>query len=180
MDFIRVIQAWNGYNDESGGIMICEDFNNDKVMIASLSILCKSYSTGDFIDLFPLLAEDVELNSMWVLTPLKGKEKIIEYYLGKGEAVKKAGTFPECFIVQLIGNMNPIKPDKLFVNDEHKMGSVGLWYQDGKYCMLMSQKLSDGKAEGIIDIKLDDENKIKEISICMPELFRFRLTDLYK
>ena len=149
-------------------------------LITALRVLCKCYSTGDFEPLFPLLSENIELNSMWVLEPLKGKEKVVEYYLGKGETVRNAGVFAECYIVQLLGNMNSVRADRLYVNGEQKTGSVGLWYQDGKYCMLMTQKLKDGNAQGIIDIKLDDDNKIKEISICMPELFKYKYTNLYQ
>ena len=53
-------------------------------------------------------------------------------------------------------------------------GRVGIRYRSGKYCLLMLQEIN-GQTNGIlIDIKLDEEGRVRQISLCEPRMFRYR------
>ena len=126
---------------------------NQEIMYRNLKILAKSYSTADFEPLFPVLSEDVSLTSMWVLETLHGIEKVKDYYIGKGKTVRKSGTFPECKIVRSIVHF------------------------PGKLLIYMSQKLDTHTVDGIIDVKLNEDGKIREINLCDKVLFPFENVD---
>ena len=138
-----------------------------------LKALCKCYSTGDFEPLFCLLSDDIVFESQWVMQPNVGRKAVEEYFTGKGKTLKNNNCCPDCRIVRLVGDINPVE-GKVSVNgDEPEHAKVGLLYPDGKLCMYMSQTLN-GETNGVIvDIKTDEHNLISRIDLCMPELFRF-------
>ena len=144
------------------------------VLLEHFKILCVSYSTGRFESLFPLLSEECVFESQWRLTPYKGKADIIEYLTDKGKSMRKRDSCPECTVVKLIGNFNKIENANIHLNGgEAQRASFGLYYEDGKLAMLMSQRL-DGKVNSVIvDMQLDENDLISRIDLCMPELFKF-------
>lgn len=140
-----------------------------------LSALAKGYSTGDFDDLFPFLARDCVMESQWVLIPNTGYDEIVYYYTGKGETFKKTKSFSQCRIVELIGDSNPVRCEKVHLNDgPAKPASVCLIYPPGKLCLLAEQELDGQTNCMIIDVKLNDVGLVKRIDLCMPEFFRYR------
>ena len=144
------------------------------VLLEHFKVLCISYSTGRFEPLFPLLSEECVFESQWVLTPHKGKEDIIEYLTGKGKTMRKSACCPECTVVKLIGNINKIENADIHLNGgEAQRASFGLYYEDGKLAMLMSQRLNGEVNSVIVDMQLDENDMISRIDLCMPELFRF-------
>ena len=140
-----------------------------------LCALRKGYRTGDFGELFPLLAQDCVMESQWVLAPNTGYDAVVSYLTGKGETLAKKDCFPDCSIVELIGNCNPVENAAVIVNgEEARRSSVGLMYTPGKLCMLMEQTIN-GETNGVIvDVRLNEAGKVKRIDLCMPELFRYR------
>ncbi len=86
---------------------------------------------------------------MWVFETLSGIDKVKAYYNGKGKSVKDSGAFPFCRVVQSTG------------------------YPEGKPLLYLCQYLPNDIAEGIIDIKLDEDNKIYQINICDRRLYQF-------
>lgn len=143
-----------------------------------LEILCKCYSIGKFDALFPFLSEDCVFESQWVLTPNIGKTTIVDYFKGKESTLRKNNSCPICTIVELIGNLNPIKNAEVHLNGrEEQRASVGLLYPDGKLAMLMCQTLNNQTNSVIVDLQLDEDDYISRIDLCMPELFDFKLFD---
>ena len=154
------------------------DSSKNDILKRYLSVLCDSYSTGVFEKLFPLLSDEVVYESQWVMTALEGKAAVEEYFLGKGATLRENNCCPECEIVALVGNYHPVKnADIQLAGGGRTTGSVGLLYPDGKLCMYMSQTLQDKTNGVIVDLTLDDSDKIARIDLCMPELFSFERYD---
>ena len=146
----------------------------DAIMYTYLESFEHGYCSGDFSNVFPCLAEDCIMESQWVLTPHKGYRDVVDYLTEKGEALKRSGAFPSCAIVELVGDMNPIKDADFHVNGEKTHGSFGLLYNSGELCLLMEQAIDD-KIEGVmLRIKLTDDHKIARVDLCDPELFQYR------
>lgn len=146
----------------------------DAIMYTYLEAFEKGYSSGDFSEVFPHLSEDCVMESQWVLTPNEGYRAVADYLTGKGETLKRSGSFPSCSIVELIGGMNLIEDADFHVNGEKAHGSFGLFYNSGELSLLMEQ-IIDGETNGVIlRVKLNNDYKIARIDLCDPELFQYR------
>jgi len=139
-----------------------------------LTILGEAYKTGDYEELFPLLANDCVWESQWRLTPESGKEAVEAYFRKKGSILKETGSFPKYIIVEFIDNINPIKNAGGMLNGQEFSGNIGLLYESGKLAIFAAQQLDDVENGMIIDLSLNEENKISRIDLCMPELFKFK------
>ena len=139
-----------------------------------LDLIDDGYRKGEFEPLFPYLADDCVLESQWVMTPNVGYDAVVSYLTGKGETLKRTGSYPSCSIQELVGNLNTIKDVDINVGGEKKHGSVGLYYPSGELCLLMEQTIDDKTNGVILRIKLNEDEKISRIDLCMPELFQYR------
>lgn len=139
-----------------------------------LELVAVGYETGNFESLFPYLAEDCVMESQWVLTPNVGYDTIVSYLTGKGKTLKRTGSNPSCSIQELVVNINLIKNVSFDDGKEMKHGSVGMQYPSGELCLLMEQTIDDKTNGVILRIKLNEEEKISRIDLCMPELFQYR------
>ncbi len=146
---------------------------NNELLYKYLKILGTGYETGDFIELFPYLADDCVWESQWRLDPEKGKEKVINYYNKKGDILRETEAFPKWTIVEFVDDLNLIKGSTKEKEGKTVPVRFGLMYEAGKPALLMSQKLDDVTNATIVDIKIDDQNLIRRIDMCMPELFKF-------
>ena len=146
----------------------------DAIMYTYLEAFEKGYCSGDFSSVFPYLAEDCVMESQWVLTPNEGYQAVVDYLTGKGETLKRTGSFPSCSIVELVGGMNLIKDADFHVNGEKTHGSFGLLYNSGELCLLMEQTIDDKTNGVMLGIKLTEDNKIARVDLCAPELFQYR------
>ncbi|MGI6029156.1 MAG: hypothetical protein ACOX81_07080 [Candidatus Heteroscillospira sp.] len=140
-------------------------------LVEVLSDLRDAYRTGDFSQFVRLLSEDCVYESMWVLEPLCGKETVSNHLLRKGDAIKGSNAFPRCWIVELVGSMNPLPKSDIIVNGEKKRASIASAYESGKYCLMMEQRLDDETNGVLIDLKLDDVGRVCRMDLCIPSLF---------
>ena len=136
-----------------------------------LCVLEGAYEEGDFSEFVQLLTEDCVYESMWVLEPLCGREAVTNHLMGKGNSIRRSGAFPKAWIVELVGNINPIHEADININGEKKYGSVALAYEAGKYCLMLEQELQGKTNKMLIDLKLNEDGKISRLDLCMPELF---------
>lgn len=144
-----------------------------------LQIMGTAYENGDFSEFVELLTEDCAYTSMWVLETIQGRKAVSRRLLGKGRAIQKSGCFPECWVVELVGNMNPLPEADVIVNGNKTRASVGLAYEAGKPCLMMRQELGDKDNEVLVDLQLTEEGKVSGIDVCMPELFRTNVASEY-
>lgn len=136
-----------------------------------LRILETAYEDGDFTEFVDLLTEDCVYESMWVLEPLCGREAVSRYLLGKGKSIKESENFPSCWIVELVGNINPLPESDIIVNGKKKLATLALAYEAGKFCLMMEQELDGKTNEVLVDLKLTEDGKVSRMDLCMPELF---------
>lgn len=136
-----------------------------------LRVLETAYEKGDFTEFVDLLTEDCVYESMWVLEPLCGREAVSRHLLGKGKSIRESETFPSCWVVELVGNMNPLPESDIIVNGENKRATIALAYEIGKFCLMMSQELNGETNEVLVDLKLTEDGKVSRMDLCMPELF---------
>ena len=139
-----------------------------------LRVFETAYEKGDFTEFVDLLTEDCVYESMWVLEPLCGREAVSRHLLGKGKSIRESESFPGCWIVELVGSMNPLPESDSIVNGEKKRATLALAYEAGKFCLMMEQEL-DGKTNAaLVDLKLTEDGMVSRIDICIPELFNTR------
>lgn len=140
--------------------------------------LSDGYETGNFDDFFPYLAEDCVMESHWVLSPNIGAEAVRKYLMGKGETLKKTGSFPEGSICEFVGGMTTI-PDAVVTSDGKtgERASVSLAQTPGKFCLLLVQDTENEKVSVLVDITLNGAGLVRRIDLCNPEMFTFRSVD---
>lgn len=107
----------------------------------------EGYWTGSFSDLFPRLADDCILESMWVLTPLIGKDAVTSYFERKGDTLRNSNSSLRIYKAELT--------------------------DDGEFCLIINQKLDDTTNSILIRAELDDSGMVKRITLNMPELFKY-------
>lgn len=155
-------------------IMTCKMEENSRLYNV-LSALEYGYSIGEFEGVFPYLDRDCVMESQWVMTPNTGYDAVTDYFIGKGNALTKSGNFPECSIVELLGNCNPIRNASVNLNGQKSdIASVGLMYTPGKLCLEMRQTINEEEHIVIMDVSLNELGMVKRIDLCMPELFKYR------
>lgn len=142
-----------------------------------LQLIATGYSTGYFELLFEHLSDDCVWESQWRIDPESGKEAVESYFRNKGRLLMESKSYPECQIIQLVGNFKTVSDAKLHVNETPVQGSFGLWYEDGKYCLLMTQNLEGKISQAIVDLTLDENDLISRIDLCIPDLFKFEKID---
>lgn len=136
-----------------------------------LRVLETAYEKGDFTEFVSLLTEDCVYESMWVMEPMCGCEAVANHLMRKGKSIQESETFPSCWIVELVGNMNPLPESDIIVNGEKKRATLALAYEAGKFCLMMEQELEGKTNEVLVDIKLTEDGKVSRMDLCMPELF---------
>lgn len=125
--------------------------------ITDLSLIrrfARCMNTFDVEVLEPVLAEDVVFESQMVLTPLVGKDAVLEHLKAKFETITR-NNFPTFAEIGYCGKQN---------------GRVMLWSAwEGTPCCLIAQ---GGKDELVALVLFEtDEGKIKRIDLCcvLPE-----------
>ena len=141
----------------------------NEVLYPCLLALGKGYETGCFDDFYPYLADECEKTSQWTYETVYGKENVIEYFREKVELSRKSGGRAQTRVVELVNHMNPVP-----MGDDHPGASLALFYSEGKLCLYLTQFIHDEIVRVIVDVDMDEDNKVQAICLCMPELFRFR------
>lgn len=72
------------------------------------------YENGDFEKLFPHMTQSYEHMSFWVLEVLRGKEKAVNYYTGKGDAIRKAGAPSKGTLVRILKAPDKVRPNGMY------------------------------------------------------------------
>ena len=80
----------------------------------------RAYEKGDFTEFVALLDEDCVYESMWVIERLHGREAVANHLLGKGNSISKSGSYPDCWIEEMVGNINPLPDTDIQENIKEK------------------------------------------------------------
>ena len=115
-----------------------------------LEALCRlrnGYKSGDFEHFADYLTDESVFESQWVLTPLIGKESIMDYLRGKGTTLKAHNAFPETTFVEISGK------------------DIGLLLQQA------------GNIGVLVVSELDDNGMVKRIDLCHEAFYQYRKID---
>lgn len=143
-----------------------------KMKIANM--IADAYTTGNFEPLFPLMTDDYEHHSFWVRDPMVGKETVIPYYRGKGNALKKSTGKVQTKLVRIAEPQPKVFPGQLYVNGEKmKPGTrLTVWSDIGSICVLMKQVLNSGEEVITLAVPtINEEGRLTRLLITIPDLF---------
>ena len=143
----------------------------DKQLTAA-RIVEECYATGNFEKLLSLITDDYEHHSFWVMEPMRGKEIVTPYYIGKGNTIRKSGSKIKTSIVRISREPKYVPVDELSVNGEnvHK-ATVSVWEDLGKACVLMEQKVNGEIIRTLAIPDVNDEGMMTRLLITEPTLF---------
>ena len=141
----------------------------NEALYPCLLALGTGYETGCFDGFFPYLADECEKTSQWSYETVCGKENVIEYYREKGELNRNAQGKTKTWVVELVNNMSPYP-----MKEAGSGASLKLFYSEGKLCLYLEQYLENEVIKVIVDLNMDENNKVASVCLCMPELFQFR------
>ena len=131
----------------------------------------RAYEEGDFTEFVSLLDENCVYESMWVIERLYGKEAVANHLLGKGNSISKSGAYPECYIEEMVGDINPLPDADIQENVKEKYSSIAPLCEPGKYCLFMEQEIDGKTNKSVVVLQLSDMGKVSRISICLPRFF---------
>ena len=139
-----------------------------------VKMIAEAYETGDFEPLFPLMTDDYEHHSLWVWDPMVGKETVIPYYRGKGNALKKSASKVLTKLVRIVEPRPKVIPRQLYVNGEKmKPGTrLTVWSDIGIVCVLMKQIVDSGEEVTTLAVPtINEEGMLTRLLITTPDLF---------
>lgn len=140
--------------------------------LAAAKIVEECYTTGNFEKLIAIISDDYEHHSFWVLEPMRGKETVIPYYIGKGNAIRKAGNRVQSMIVRISEDPRVVPVDKLNVNGEIVHNArISVWGDMGKACVLLEQEIDGETIRTLAIPTVDDEGRMTQLLITEPALF---------
>ena len=143
----------------------------DNQLIAA-KIVEECYTSGNFEKLLSIITDDYEHHSFWVLEPMRGRETVTPYYIGKGNAIRKSDGIIKSKIVRISENPKSVPVDELNINGKIVHNSrVSVWADFGKACVLMEQEV-DGEIIRTLAIpSVNDEGMMTQLLITEPALF---------
>lgn len=133
---------------------------DDEYQAYCIEKIIEAYSTGHFDVIYPFFSDDIQLHSQWVMQPLTGKKNLMEYYEGKGKAIRESGTHIDGFVVRIS-------------SEGRRNGNFMVLAEEGKLCALLRQKTGSTKNGVFISPKFDEDNRICEIALNSSELFDY-------
>ena len=117
-------------------------------MVDLLGLLIKCYNKNDLSSLRPHLSDNCRYTSQWVFDEMVGGNTICDYLIAKSKRISETG----CFVVaKRVSILNPYPEQE-----------AALMFQG-----------NEETPSCIILIKVESE-KISQIDICMPQLFKYR------
>lgn len=133
----------------------------------------EAYTTGVFDGIFPYMTDDYEHHSFWVLDVIRGKEDAIDYYTGKGESIRRGGSFPEGRIVSIVTAPDRKRPRGVHSNGEQisDPGDTEKRKDCGKLAVLLNQCVNDKTNQVLIIPTITENGRLAQILVTDPELF---------
>ena len=134
-------------------------------------IVEECYTTGNFEKMLSIITDDYEHHSFWVKEPMRGKETVTPYYIGKGNAIRRSGGKIKTTIVRISGEPKYVHADELNVNGEIVHNArVSVWSDPGKACVLMEQEANGEIIRTLAIPDVNDEGMMTQLLITEPTL----------
>ncbi len=132
-------------------------------------LVCDCWRAMDFRPLAGVLSEDARFISQWNHDSYIGPENIMKYLNQKSKTLIKENSAAHVCMCRL--RQPPPKVPVVAIG--HGPGKGMLWYEDGSECFFVKQ----GEDKMIVMVEADEKDQIAQISLCMPQLFRFEFID---
>ena len=134
----------------------------------------EAYETGNFDKLIEVMSDDYEHISFWVLEVIRGKGDAVDYYQGKGDAIRKSGSSSQGKIVKIIEAPSRVRPNGVFVNGERIEEDESFYNRSdkGKTAVLITQK-TDEVIRVLAIPSLDEGGRLKQMLITEPDNYEF-------
>ena len=146
--------------------------SKDELYEEYLTRIANAYISKDFSEIYELFDEDIAWESNWVFEPRKGKDVVVKYYEDKAEVLQ--GSSWETYHT-LVKTLDPFsEPIKSVFTIAENNAKVFLMHEIGKIMDYVLQVSDTGeRSDMVIDIKINDNDLIYKIDICIPSLFKF-------
>ena len=117
-------------------------------MVDLLGLLIDCYNKNDFLPLRPHLSDNCRYTSQWVFDEMVGGNEICDYLIAKSKRISETDRFVAAKRVSILNPYPEQKAALMFQGDEETPS-----------CIIL--------------IKVESE-KISQIDICIPQLFKYR------
>lgn len=138
-----------------------------KIYVEIANKIIKAYEQANFTELYKIFSDDIIWSSQWVISDIKGKEEVINYYDNKARLLKESNSKIKGVIVKTI-------EQDLFKNNS-KQPQMTLLTPAEKTCVLIGQKYDDKENNMILIFELNDKLQITNISISDPSFYSFKI-----
>ena len=133
-----------------------------------------AYSHGDFDVLFPLMEEDYEHISFWVLEVIRGKAAAVRYYTGKGRAIRAAGTADiSTGLVRITKAPDRVRPNGVFRNGVRHIEDAAFLHRSdaNKIGVLMHQTVNGEDVCTLAIPTVSENGLLRQVLIANPDLY---------
>ena len=137
------------------------------------------YEKADFSEMFPVMEKDYEHISFWVLEVLHSKEAAIEYYTGKGEAIREAPAEEHITgkLVRITNAPDKVRPKGLYRGGVRMLEDPAFLHRQdtGKIAALMKQYSSHDK-EDVFTLAIptvSENGLLKQVLIANPCFYQW-------
>lgn len=133
----------------------------------------EAYEKGDFSELFPVMAEDYEHMSFWVLEIIKGKDAAIHYYREKGKAVRNSDSVLRGTIVEIVDAPTSVRPNGVYVEGKQIEEDRAFFGRKdwGKAAVLMTQIVRGEEDKILIIPSINEDGMLKQILVTNPNFY---------
>ena len=136
----------------------------------------QAYTTGVFEPLFGLFTDDYEHISFWVLEVIRGKERAMEYYTGKGAAMRREGSAPKGILVEITDAPDVVRPAGLFRGGYRQYEDPAFLnrHDAGRIAVLLEQQI-DGETIRTLAIPTPaPEGRCRQLLIANPGFYKWK------
>lgn len=144
--------------------------------LEAAKLVMQAYEIATFDCMFPHMEESYRHISFWVTEVLRGKANAVDYYIGKGNAVRSSSSLPAVKLVRISEAPDKVRPNGLFRGGVQMLEDpVFLHRQDaGKVAVLMKQYSDhDGKDIFCLAIpSVSEKGLLQETLITDPKFYK--------
>lgn len=147
---------------------------NDQAEHDIISAVFTAYTTGNFESFFPWMTDDYTHISFWVLEVYARKDQAQRYYRGKGESIRRGGSFARGSLVRIISSPNRVRPNGVYRNGVRMLEDRIFLHRDdnGKIAVLLRQVIN-GEENHILAVPtITEEGKLAQILITDPVYYQ--------
>ena len=126
-------------------------------------IMEKALETHDFSEFLSYVSENCVFEVQGLYEPVAGYDAIADYLCEKGEGMVFNQGYSPTYVVELVGRKN-----------QEKDTLAEQIFESGKLCLLMEEETSTEADPLLVNVEVDEADKITRISVCTAKTFKYR------